>query len=181
MAAVISQKTKTTLDRIVKNGLSIALAQWSDSNSRELSSKELIAVSSNLVAELMKDDQFIECISSIVPAKNKEWLTTEDAARLSGFSRPFIIALLDSPHYPGTVIRTNKGHRRVDRIEFENWIKKSSRQKFPKAVAEVRADPRDDEIELQQNPQSDANHQIVRHRAVNHPALKGGAWREKSF
>jgi len=52
----------------------------------------------------------------LVPAKNKAWLTTEDAARLSGFSRPFIIALLDGPLYTGQVTRTDKGHQRVNRM-----------------------------------------------------------------
>ena len=77
----------------------------------------------------------------LVPAQNKEWLTTEDAARLSGFSRPFIIALLDGPLYNGQVTRTDKGHRCVNRIEFEDWLKKASISKSqPKTVAQVRSE-----------------------------------------
>ena len=74
-----------------------------------------------------------------VPAKTKEWLTTEDAARLSGFSRPFILALLHGPLYTGQVTRTDKGHQRVNRSEFEDWLKKASISKSqPNTVAQVR-------------------------------------------
>ena len=86
-------------------------------------------------------ERFVECMSGIVPTKTKEWLTTEDAARLSGFSRPFIIALLDGPLYTGQVTRTDKGHRRVNRSEFEDWLKKASISKSqPKTVAQVRSE-----------------------------------------
>ena len=85
-------------------------------------------------------------IREIVPTKTKEWLTTEDAARLSGFSRPFIIALLDGPLYTGQVTRTDKGHRRVNRSEFEDWLKKASVSKsHPNTVAQVRAETQGDD------------------------------------
>lgn len=146
MGIVLKQKTKTALNKIFLDGLSIALGQVTVTKPGGISHKTLVAVSSSLVSQLMVDDRFVECMSGIVPTKTKEWLTTEDAARLSGFSRPFIIALLDGPLYTGQVTRTDKGHRRVNRSEFEDWLKKASVSKsHPNTVAQVRAETQGDE------------------------------------
>ena len=145
METVINRKTKTALDKIVRDGLSTALSA-AKPKSADLNAKMIATVSSILVDQLMVDTRFMDCMSAIVPAKTQEFLTTEDAARLSGFSRPFIIALLDGPLYPGRVTRTPKGHRRVLRSEFMTWVNKASLPKdLPKTLQEVRSGPRDEE------------------------------------
>ena len=149
MSAPINRKTKTALDRIVRDGLSAALMS-AEPKSAALNAKTIATVSRFLVAHLIVDDRFIDCMSAIVPEKTKELLTTEDAARLSGFSRPLIIALLDGDHYPGTVVRTPKGHRRVERGEFLEWLRTVSEPKgLPKTIEDVRSGPRDEESAIE--------------------------------
>lgn len=146
MGQTITQKTKNTLTKIVRDGLFVAFSRSTESKPTGLTAKSVAAVSSILVDQLMVDSRFIDCMGTIVPAKTKEWLSTEDAARLSGFSRPFIIALLDGPLYSGRVTRTAKGHRRVARDEFATWLSNASLPKdLPKTIKDVRSGPRDEE------------------------------------
>lgn len=145
MGIVVNRKTKTALGKIVRDGLSAALSS-TDPKTAGLKPKVIATISSLLVDHLMVDTQFIDCMSSLASEKTKELLTTEDAARLSGFSRPLIIALLDGDLYPGTVMKTPKGHRRVERGEFVAWLKTTSVPKdLPKTIQDVRSGPRDEE------------------------------------
>jgi len=79
-----------------------------------------------------------------VPSSN-ELLSIEDAARLSGRSQPFIMALLDSPSlYKGTVIRAPEGSCRMVRDEFMAWLSNAPLpEDLPKAIVGVRSGPRD--------------------------------------
>lgn len=66
-----------------------------------------------------------------------EWITTQEAANRCGFSRPFVVALLDSGHYLGEVRRTAGGHRKVLASEFETLVLKASAH-APKTLAQAR-------------------------------------------
>lgn len=66
-----------------------------------------------------------------------EWITTQEAANRSGFSRPFVVALLDSGAYKGRVNRTDGGHRKVLAGEFEMLMAKASAE-APKTLAQAR-------------------------------------------
>lgn len=73
-------------------------------------------------------------------AQASRWVTTQEAADLTGFSRPFVARLLDSGNYPGEVHRTLKGgHRKVRGDEFQNWIKQISVGTDPGTLQQVRA------------------------------------------
>ena len=75
-----------------------------------------------------------------LPGSN-EWISTQGAADLSGFSRPFVAALLDSGAYDGEIHRTPKGgHRKVKADEFKAWLAKSSKTHVPKTVEQARAE-----------------------------------------
>jgi len=145
MSAVANRKAKITLEKIVRDGLS-AVLNAGTAEKGIMNSKAIATLSSRLVDGLILDSQFIECVRSLAPDNSKELITTEDAARLSGFSRPVIIALLDSKAYPGKVTRTPKGHRRLDRSEFVTWLETVDTPKdLPKTLQEVRSGPRDEE------------------------------------
>ena len=81
MGIVLKQKTKTTLNKIMLDGLSIALGHVTVTKPGGISHKTLVAVSSSLVSQLMVDERFVECMSGIVSTKTKGWLTTEDAGK----------------------------------------------------------------------------------------------------
>ena len=145
MGVVVNRKAKITLEKIVRDGLSAVLSTGTTEKGI-MNSKAIAAISSRLVDGLILDSQFIECVRSLAPDTNKELITTEDAARLSGFSRPVIIALLDSKVYPGKVTRTPKGHRRLERSAFVAWLETVDIPKnLPKTLQEVRSDVRDEE------------------------------------
>lgn len=144
MDTLISKKTKGTLNKIVRESLAVALNS-AEAKSPGMSAKTVASVSSKLVDQLMSDDRFMACLGTIAPPAN-EFLTTEDAARLSGFSRPFIISLLDGPLYTGTVTRSPKGHRRVLRGEFIAWLSAASLPTYsPDTIKDVRSGPRDEQ------------------------------------
>ena len=67
----------------------------------------------------------------------EEWITTQEAANRSGFSRPFVAALLDSGAYKGRVNCTAGGHRKVLAGEFEALMAKASAE-APKTLAQAR-------------------------------------------
>jgi hypothetical protein len=144
MNPTVNQKTKYTLERIVRKGLSTVLSKNLEKNC-PLNRNEIATISSHLVDDLIIDKKFIECIRILSPDNHKELITTEDAARLSGFSRPVIIAILDGKVYPGKVSRTPKGHRRVERVEFVEWLKTVLVPKnLPKTIRDVRSGIQED-------------------------------------
>ena len=144
MSLVVNQKAKTTLEKIVRDGLSAVLVPGTPEKGG-MTSKAIATISSRLVDDLVINSQFIECVRSLAP-DNKELITTEDAARLSGFSRPVIIALLDSKAYPGKVTKTPKGHRRLERSEFVAWLETVDTPKdLPKTLQDARSGSRDEE------------------------------------
>lgn len=74
-----------------------------------------------------------ECIASRLAqeaassAASPEWISTQEAANRSGFSRPFVAALLDSGAYEGQIHRTPVGgHRKVRADEFAAFMAKAS-------------------------------------------------------
>jgi len=67
----------------------------------------------------------------------EEWISTQEAAKRCGFSRPFVAALLDSGAYQGKVQRTPGGHRKVLASEFEALVAKASAE-APRTLAQAR-------------------------------------------
>jgi hypothetical protein len=162
MSVIISRKTKHELSKSLKDGLVVALHKAQPTSS-VINAKKITTISNLLLNQLMLDDRFIQCINPIVPDQPKEFLTTEDAARLSGFSRPFIVALLDGGHYSGKVTRTPKGHRRLDRNEFKAWIETINLPKnLPKTIVEVRSGPRDQELLVSKPSKTETNKKRLR-------------------
>lgn len=143
MPVISTRKARSTLDKLVQHDLSEALSA-AEVKATDFNPKAVALISSLLVDRLMANTQFINCVNTLSSKKNKEFLTTEQAARLSGFSRPVIIALLESNLYPGKVTKTPKGHRRIERSEFVAWLQTTSIPKnLPKTVGDVRDGPRD--------------------------------------
>ncbi len=68
------------------------------------------------------------------------WVSTQGAADLSGFSRPFVAALLDSGAYDGEIHRSPKGgHRKVKASEFQSWIARhADKADAPRTLAQAR-------------------------------------------
>jgi len=133
-------KVRKALQDILDAGLSTAL-RTERRGARMLSAKAIHALSKELAGRMVENSTVLEAFGEIAVKKDKEWLSTEDAARMSGFSRPFIIALLDGPTYSGTVNRTERGHRRVLTSEFKQWLVRFAKNEHgdrPRTVADVR-------------------------------------------
>lgn len=92
------------------------------SGALRLSPERIRGLSTDLADRIIGNPQLFEAMGQMPSMVEKQWLTTEEAAKLSGFSRPFITATLDSQTYTGTVNRTAKGHRRILAAEFHQWL-----------------------------------------------------------
>ena len=68
---------------------------------------------------------------------HSEWISTQEAADRLGFSRPFVVALLDSGIYQGKVQRSPGGHRKVLASEFDALVAKASSE-TPRTLAQAR-------------------------------------------
>ena len=55
-----------------------------------------------------------------------QWISSQDAADLMGFSRPYVNAILDSSEFKGEVMRREGGHRRVKVSSIRQWMKDHS-------------------------------------------------------
>lgn len=144
MGLTLNAKAKSTLAKICGDNLSAVLIPPNESDATGLTRKAVDSLSASFIEHLFKDVRFVECIEGLAQSSNTEWLTTEDAARLSGFSRPFIISLLDGKFYSGRITYTPKGHRRLDREDFVRWMESASKPSdMPKTIQEVRTGPRD--------------------------------------
>lgn len=98
--------------------------------------------SQRIAADLAHDSRFLDCVSSLRKSQVIEWITTEDAARMSGFSRPFIAALWDSEAFSGKVTRTEKGHRRMNREVFQQWMdehREGLSKEMPQSLEDARS------------------------------------------
>jgi len=133
---------ESRIRKLVQDMLYVELSNVLRSDPRSgasvLSLKSIRAMSKKVVDRLIENPKFLETLGQIAIKQEKEWLTTEEAAKLSGFSRPFIVALLDSGTYKGAVNRTEKGHRRVLASDFREWITKLGAIDLPRTVADVR-------------------------------------------
>jgi hypothetical protein len=134
-------KVRKTLQDMLDVELSAVLRSETRAGARLPSLKTIHAMSKEIAERMVENPTFLKAVGEIAIKQDKQWLTTEDAAKMSGFSRPFIIALLDGPTYSGTVNRTEKGHRRVLATEFKQWLIRFGtidRSELPKTVADVR-------------------------------------------
>lgn len=81
-------------------------------------------------------------VSAGTVAEGKDdWVSTQGAADLAGFSRPFVAALLDSGAYDGEILRSPRGgHRKVRASEFLSWLAcHAAKADAPHTLAQTRA------------------------------------------
>lgn len=131
-------KIRKVLQEMIDVELSSVLRSKSRVGELGLTQTSIHEMSKCLVDRMIGNARFLEAIGEIAAKQEKEWLTTEEAARLSGFSRPFIAALLDGSGYAGRVIRSEKGHRRVHAADFRQWLAKLVASERLLTVADVR-------------------------------------------
>ena len=119
-------KVAKAIQELIDAGLVEALSGQPTAVARVLGRPAIHKISKRVAARAVADPALIEAMGGLVETtKVREadaWLSTEEAARRTGFSRPFIIALLDGPNYPGKVNRSPKGHRRVLASELDQWL-----------------------------------------------------------
>jgi hypothetical protein len=117
----ISQRDRAMKDRaqVIKGELASALLAPEQTRALRMSSKALSTLSLHIADRVMASEELLETLGKFAPKDRVEWLTTEPAARRSGFSRPFIAALLDSTSFEGRVFKSEKGHRRVNAKDFQ--------------------------------------------------------------
>lgn len=131
-------KVRKSLQDMLDAELTSALRSDAGLGNRVPSLKSIHEMSKDLAERMIGNPQFLEALGQIATKPDKEWLTTEEAAKLSGFSRPFIAALLDGPTYIGIVNRSEKGHRRVWATDFREWLAKLGSTERPLTVSDVR-------------------------------------------
>lgn len=160
------ERAKKDLAVVIRGELSTALSPEQTRGTR-LSRSAITALSLTIASRVMASEGLLETLGKFAPQEQSEWLTTEDAAQRSGFSRPFIAALLDSPSFEGRVSKTEKGHRRVDARDFQRWLEKSRPSDLPSDVASARSGPRDEEpTPLEETPAEKAGRIAARKRAL---------------
>lgn len=103
-----------------------------------LTQERIPEFSKALAARIIGNPELLATMSQLAPKPEKLWLTTEEAAKMSGFSRPFIAAVLDSSTYVGAVNRTAKGHRRVLASEFRQWLSGLGKIEVPMTLDDIR-------------------------------------------
>ncbi|WP_297379748.1 hypothetical protein ACQ859_03240 [Roseateles chitinivorans] len=75
------------------------------------------------------------------PLDPSRWITTLEAAKLSGFSRPFIERLLAAGGYKGEIRNASERKRlEVKADQFLAWITKCSEGTDPGDLAQIRAE-----------------------------------------
>lgn len=144
------EQAKRNLVSAVRDELTLLLTSVDRMQGQAINPQAVSALSLDFVEHILRNEKFLDNVVEFAPRKLDEWLTTEAAARLSGFSRPYIIALLNSGKFGGRVSKTEKGHRRIAAIDFRKWMDESSHHTRAAAhtvmtVEDVRSGPRDEE------------------------------------
>lgn len=79
--------------------------------------------SKNLLALLAGKENFVGNQEPKSPACADDiWLKTDDAAKRMGFSRPYVVALIDAGEFGEGVIKNPSGHRRVKVSAIVKWM-----------------------------------------------------------
>lgn len=96
------------------------------------------------VSHLLKDKEFVEAMKVLLARElDDEWITSEEASQILGFSRTYTNALLASDDFEGSVNRTTGGHRRISKRAVVEWKQNhggSSRRDAQRARAELRSE-----------------------------------------
>lgn len=167
MTASRREKAKKDLVGVLSGELTSLLSSPERMRGNPMNRQTISMLSLSLAERIIQSETFISRVVEFAPPKESEWLTTEEAARMSGFSRPFIVALLDGDHFEGRVTKTDKGHRRVSGSDFKRWMTANKRpDTLPTTVDEVRAGPRHEEAALIQTPRSKAKRNSARDEAL---------------
>ena len=121
------------------SALRLALPMELKAHGAVMPAGDLDAMADSLARRVAKlaDVSASQVQSKALAQPEKDWISTQEAANLCGFSRPFVAALLDSGTYPGKVQRTAGGHRRVLASEFEALVAKAFAA-APKTLAQAR-------------------------------------------
>lgn len=94
-----------------------------DTGKANASRKGAAAMIGALVDVIEKDDEVAGAISVLHPApKSDKRIKSEEVASMLGYSRPYVVALLDSDEFAGKVVRTTGGQRTVLRSDVEEWM-----------------------------------------------------------
>lgn len=118
--AIVTSKAEQCIDQVISSQLLRILKPWLDPQQQ----MKLRDASRQLRVALLRDQAVIESLQVLVPALEKPWLTTPEAAEMMGFSRPYMTALLDSKDFAGKVHKSTGGHRRVLRSDVQDWMVK---------------------------------------------------------
>jgi hypothetical protein len=118
-------KAVKSVSEVIDAELIAALRPQKGGRSGGPSASDIHKLSETLARKLLGSKDVAQAIGeAAADSPESEWVSTEQAAKLSGFSRPFIVAAIDSGVYPGEVSRSPKGHRRVLAGEFKQWMQR---------------------------------------------------------
>lgn len=161
------EKAKKELVGVLSGELSSLLSSPERMQGSPMNRQTISMLSLSLAERIIQSDTFLSTVVEFAPRKDSQWLTTEEAAKMSGFSRPFIVALLDSDAFDGQVTKTDKGHRRVATVDFKRWMSANKRpQTLPNSVDELRAGPRHAEPASKETPRAKARRSVEREEAL---------------
>lgn len=142
MSITTMDKATKCVKRVIANKLNGAIKRSTDKVAAggSINEKLRIAdVSEEIMEGLLADDEAIESLALLlglrIPKKDV-WISTEKAAEKMGFSRPYVVALLDSDDFKGSVVRKDGGHRRVLESAVDTWME-SHRVKPIRSAAEL--------------------------------------------
>lgn len=82
----------------------------------------VVKLGQSVAESLLNNDAFVKSVGQIANSSPDIWCTSEQAAKLTGFSRPYMTALLDSEEFAGQVQISSGGHRRVKKDAVDNWM-----------------------------------------------------------
>jgi len=126
MEVVMTVLTKRDARKIIEDAFLSkvdVLMFGGDGAKAKASRKGAAAVVGALVDVIEKDDQVAGAISVLHPVRSADiWMKTEAVASMLGYSRPYVVALLDSDEFEGKVKRSTGGQRSVLRSDVEAWM-----------------------------------------------------------
>ena len=123
-------KAKQTLTKKISSRLDQSLrSSGLVTPSKPGASRAFGMASQDILEDLLTDPEALVALwclfkdNSENPSAQSEWLKTEEAATLMGFSRPYVAALIDAGEFGADAAKTSGGHRRVRASAVEKWLK----------------------------------------------------------
>ena len=161
-------KARARVENAIATQLSsiAAAASLAEMSAKAVEAFDAAVLSQSIMERLLGDPDTVQGLRVLVAdekaPQEKEWITSQEAATRMGFSRPYVVALLDSAEFEGKVLKRAGGHRRVLASSVAEWMNQHGVRHPPSAQDVAKLEAPDDPAFFEEFPEPSESEPVER-------------------